>query len=136
MPDSVRARILNLARKERIPFQRLLALYNQEGLLHRIVSTEYESSIILKGGLLFYQLQGMAARPTKDIDLLGKDNGEPETTLRAIIESASTINLDDGLEFDRDSIGVAPITGQVDQVREYVYTLSPGRYVGARRANG
>ncbi len=120
MPDSVRARILNLARKEGIPFQRLLALYNQEGLLHRIVSTEYESSIILKGGLLFYQLQGMAARPTKDIDLLGKDNGEPETTLRAIIESASTINLDDGLEFDRDSIGVAPITGQVDQVREYV----------------
>lgn len=111
---SVRARLLSLARNKRIPFQRLLTLYNQEGLLHRIVSTEYESSIILKGGLLFYQMQGMVARPTKDIDLLGVENDESENMLRAILESASTVNLDDGLEFDRDSIDVAPIAGQTD----------------------
>jgi hypothetical protein len=114
MSASIRARILSLARNKGIPFQRLLTLYVQEGLLHRIVSTEYESSIILKGGLLFYQLQGIVARPTKDIDLLGEGNGEAVTTLEAILESASTINLDDGLEFDRDSIGVASIAGQTD----------------------
>lgn len=48
MPASVRARLLNLARKQGVPFQRLLTLYNQEGLLHRIVSTEYENSIFFK----------------------------------------------------------------------------------------
>jgi hypothetical protein len=42
MPASVRARLLNIAKKEKVPFQKLLTLYNQEGLLHRIVSTEYE----------------------------------------------------------------------------------------------
>jgi hypothetical protein len=35
---SIRARLLNLARKEQVPFQRILTLYKQEGLLHRIVS--------------------------------------------------------------------------------------------------
>jgi len=30
----------------------------------------FGKDIILKGGLLFYQLQGIVARPTKDIDLL------------------------------------------------------------------
>jgi predicted nucleotidyltransferase component of viral defense system len=102
MPASVRARLLNLARKQGIPFQRLLTLYNQEGLLHRIVSTEYENSIVLKGGLLFYQLQGMVARPTKDIDLLGEDESGSEATLRAILDAASSVDIDDGLEFDHD----------------------------------
>jgi hypothetical protein len=40
LPASVRARLLNIAKREKVPFQRLLTLYNQEGLLHRIVSTE------------------------------------------------------------------------------------------------
>ncbi len=51
---SVHDRLLNIAKQEDISFQRILTLYKQEGLLHRIVSTEYEDSIVLKGGLLFY----------------------------------------------------------------------------------
>ncbi len=98
-----------MARKEGLPFQRILTLYNQEGLLHRIVSTEYENTIALKGGLLFYQLQGLVARPTKDIDFLGEDGSESEASLRAILATASIINVDDGLKFDTDSINVAPI---------------------------
>jgi hypothetical protein len=49
MPATVRARLLNIAKKEKVPFQRLLTLYNQEGLLHRIVSTEYMDKVVLKG---------------------------------------------------------------------------------------
>jgi hypothetical protein len=67
MHASVRARLQNIAKKEKVPFQRLLTLYNQEGLLHRIVSTEYMDKVVLKEGLLFYQLQGVVSRPTKDI---------------------------------------------------------------------
>ena len=84
VPASVRARILNIAKKEKVPFQRLLTLYNQEGLLHRIVLTEYKDEVVLKGGLLFYQLQGVISRPTKDIDLLRKDKSGSETTLQTV----------------------------------------------------
>jgi hypothetical protein len=114
MAASVRTRLLNLARKDGTPFQRLLTLYNQEGLLHRIVSTRYENSVVLKGGLLFYQLQGMAARPTKDIDLMDKRRGGSEAALRTILDSASIVDVDDGLRFDRDSVEVKPIAGQTE----------------------
>jgi hypothetical protein len=40
LPASFRASLLDIAKKEKVPFQRLLTLYNQEGLLHQIVSTE------------------------------------------------------------------------------------------------
>lgn len=114
MSASVRARLLNIARKEGIPFQRILTLYNQEGLLHRIVSTEYKNSVVLKGGLLFYQFRGLIARPTKDIDLLVKNEDGSDVTLRAILHAASIVDIDDGLEFDRDSIDAASIAAQTE----------------------
>jgi hypothetical protein len=119
---SIRARLLNLARKEQVPFQRILTLYKQEGLLHRIVSTLHSEDIVLKGGLLFYQRKGFIARPTKDIDLLGAQNSDPETVLQDVIAEACTINVDDGLHFDSASIDVSPITGQTDHggVRAYI----------------
>lgn len=83
-------------------------------MLHRIVSTEYENSIVLKGGLLFYQYKGTAARPTKDIDLLGSDVDESEATLQTILNTASEVQIDDGLEFDESSIMVGPTTGQTE----------------------
>ena len=39
------------------------------------------------------------AHPTKDIDLAGEVVGQSGTALRAILESASTIKVDNGLEF-------------------------------------
>ena len=49
---SIRDRLLQVARQKGIQFQRVLTLYKQEGLLHRIVSTDLAESIVLKGGLL------------------------------------------------------------------------------------
>lgn len=119
---SIRARLLNTARKEKVPFQRILTLYKQEGLLHRIISTQYSKDIVLKGGLLFYQLQGFIARPTKDIDLLGSHQSDSEALLNDILTEACSINIDDGLIFDPTSINVSPITGQTDHggVRAYI----------------
>ncbi len=111
---SIKDRLLNIARHEGITFQRILTLYKQEGLLHRMVSTELASSIVLKGGLLFFQLQGMIARPTKDIDLLGLSERREEALLQDLLDAASTVEIDDGLTFDRSSIDVAPIAGQTE----------------------
>ncbi len=111
---SIRAKLLNKAKEEHIPFQRILTLYKQEGLLHRIVMTKNSNEIVLKGGLLFFQLQGLSARPTKDIDLLGSKINHTETKLRELLIDVCGINLDDGLQFDISSIEFSPITGQTD----------------------
>jgi len=111
---SIRAKLLNMARKEHIPFQRILTLYKQEGILYRLVMTRYSKDIVLKGGLLFYQIQGLIARPTKDIDLLGLDISSSETLLLDILTEACTIDIEDGLRFDSSSIEVKPITGQTE----------------------
>lgn len=119
---SIRARLLNIARREQVPFQRILTLYKQEGLLHRIVSTRHSEDIVLKGGLLFYQLQGFIARPTKDIDLLGLQKSDSEALLLNVLTEACSINIGDGLQFDSASIEVSLITGQTDHggVRAYI----------------
>ena len=122
MAASIRARLMNIARKEQVPFQRILTLYKQEGLLHRIASTRYAKDIVLKGGLLFYQLQGFIARPTKDIDLLGSQKSDSETLLFNVLTEACSLHIDDGLKLDSGSIDVSPITGQTDPggVRAYI----------------
>lgn len=111
---SIRDRLLQVARQEGIQFQRVLTLYKQEGLLHRIVSTDLAESVVLKGGLLFFQLKGLVARPTKDIDLLGTERGADQMLLLNVLRSAAGVEIDDGLTFDPDSIVVAPISGQTE----------------------
>jgi hypothetical protein len=111
---SIKDRLLSIARHEGIPFQRILTLYKQEGLLHRMVSTQLASSIVLKGGLLFFQLQGMIARPTKDIDLLESSDRREEALLQNLLDASSTVKIEDGLTFDRSSIDVASIAGQTE----------------------
>ncbi|MDF1568613.1 MAG: nucleotidyl transferase AbiEii/AbiGii toxin family protein [Spirochaetaceae bacterium] len=130
LPASVRARLLSLAKNENIPFQRILTLYKQEGLLHRIVKTRHEQDVVLKGGLLFYQLQGLIARPTKDIDLLGSERNDSETTIQEILAEACSVDINDGLQFDSASIEVKPIAGQTDHggVRAWVTV-----YLGSAR---
>lgn len=95
----------------------------QEGLLHRIVSTRYRHSLVLKGGLLFFQLQGIVARPTKDIDLQVSGEGRDEILLQDVLKAASTIDIEDGLKFDQSSIEVVRIAGQTEHggVRGHIF---------------
>jgi len=111
---SLRARLLNVSKEKQIPFQRILTLYKKEGILHRMVLTQYAENIVLKGGLLFYQLQGFAARPTKDIDLLGSDGSNEGSILIDILMAACELTIDDGLRYDPATIQVHSITGQTD----------------------
>lgn len=129
-PASIKDRLLNIAKQQGIAFQRILTLYKQEGLLHRMVSTELGSSVVLKGGLLFFQIQGMLARPTKDIDLLGSSDGREDALLQDLLEAASTVEVEDGLTFDQRSIEVAPIAGQTEHggVRGHILA-----YLGSAR---
>lgn len=68
---SIRARLLNVARVEKVFFQTILTRYFQERLLYRISLTHYRNYFYLKGGVLMYTYERFSARPTLDIDFLG-----------------------------------------------------------------
>ena len=68
---SVRARLLNLARKESADFGLMLNRYGRERLLYRISKSAQKERFVLKGATLFESWTGKAYRPTRDVDLLG-----------------------------------------------------------------
>jgi len=83
-----------------------LRLYALEGFLLRLANSEYNSKLVLKGGVLLaaYDLR----RPTADVDFAGiQISNEVEYVRRLVAVVASTAlpaGLDDGLIFDLDDI--------------------------------
>jgi len=55
-PDSVKARLKQLAAAEHKPFDYLMMHYLVERLLYRLSISEYADNFILKGGLLLYTI--------------------------------------------------------------------------------
>ena len=113
---SVRDRLKAIAKAQSVSMQRLLTLYMQEGLLHRIVCTEYRNKVVLKGGLIFYLRSGITARSTKDIDLLAHDMACDQEAMNNILSTAAKTEVEDGLEFDIESVKTEPIRTQAAQV--------------------
>ena len=60
-------------------------------------------NFVLKGGVLLAAFGNR--RPTRDIDLAGRDIGNDEVTVLALIKSLLTVQLpeDDGIEFAPDT---------------------------------
>lgn len=69
----IRTKLLNVAKKEDLYYLTILTRYFQERLLFRMSQTKYRSNFYLKGGALMYAYERFAARPTLDIDFLGKN---------------------------------------------------------------
>ena len=67
---SVRARLLDLARKSGDEFNFVLTRYGLERLLFRLAST-HRAQFVLKGAMLFPIWSGSPHRATHDMDLLG-----------------------------------------------------------------
>src|SRR5580692_1403055 len=84
---SVRARLLDRARAERSDFQVLLTRYALERLLYRLSVSPHRDHFVLKGAMLFVTWVDDPFRPTRDLDLLGYGDSEPDAiaeTFRAI----------------------------------------------------
>jgi hypothetical protein len=101
---SVRARLLNIARQYHIDFNRVLLMYFQECFLNRLACSKYKKQFVLKGGLLFYALDPLIARPTKDIDFLGQGILNKPNEIERIIHEILTIQLPDGVSFLTESL--------------------------------
>jgi len=107
---SIRARLLNVSKKESVSFQLILMRYLHERFLYRLSISKYVNNFFLKGGNFIYAIQGLSARPTKDIDLLGKDvENDIEGLKKIIIEILSVDYSGDYVWFNHEDIKIEPI---------------------------
>ena len=102
----------NLARRDGRAPAEYITLYALEGFLSRLVVSEHAGEFVLKGGVLMAAFA--ARRPTRDIDFAAtgfkNDTADVEQRVRSIIE----VHLDDGLEFDPDSLLGESIRDEAD----------------------
>lgn len=111
---SVRQRLLNKARQENRPFQELLQYYAMERFLYRLSVSSFADRFILKGALLLRVWHAPLARPTMDIDMLGRTGNAPESITTIIRQVLAVEKQGDGIVFDPESITVEPITEDAD----------------------
>ncbi len=105
---SVRARLLNKARAEKLDFNLLLTRYALERMLYRLSVSEQRGQFLLKGALLFDLWFDVPHRPTHDADLLGFGSAELPH-LENLFREISQITSDDGIVFQADSVKAAEI---------------------------
>jgi predicted nucleotidyltransferase component of viral defense system len=111
---SIRAKLKNIADKERKPFDFILMLYFVERLLFKLSISRYSDQFVLKGGLLLYIIMNEKARPTKDIDLLAGEIANNLDVLRGIFADVSAIPSDDAVTYDAESITTERIKEDAD----------------------
>ena len=105
---SIRARLLNKAKAEKLDFNLLLTRYSLERMLYRLSVSPQHDQFLLKGALLFDLWFDVPHRPTHDADLLGF--GSPDIPhLEAIFRDICRIESEDGIVFDPDSVKGAEI---------------------------
>jgi len=109
---SIRAKLLNIARKEKSNYQVLVIRYLYERLLYRLSVSKFREKFCLKGGALLYAFEQEFSRPTLDIDLLGVKIKNDETVLKQIFIEIMNIPCEsDGVVFDTYSIKTENIAG-------------------------
>jgi hypothetical protein len=107
---SLKAILLNLAKKENLFFQQVITRYLHERLLYRVSLSEYKSSFVLKGGNLMYAIEGLHSRPTIDIDMLAKNIDNDKENIRQIFKKICEIKYEnDCVIFNSNSIVVSDI---------------------------
>lgn len=105
---SIRDRLLNKARAEKLDYNLLLTRYALERMIYRLSISAERDRFLLKGALLFDLWFDVPHRPTHDADFLGFGSEEiPQ--VEAVFRDICRIEVDDGILFDPDSVKAAEI---------------------------
>ena len=79
--------------------------------MYRLSMSEYVERFTLKGGIFLYALfDGEFARATRDIDLLAKNMPNNVEDMKKVFEHIFSIECDDALRYDMDTLDVKNIT--------------------------
>ena len=104
VPASVHQRLLNLARQTNRPFNELLQYFAIQRFLFRFSRSAYAEQFVLKGAQMLQAWDAPLARPTMDIDMLGRVSNTVEN-LEQIVRACATVEVDaDGVAFDPQSV--------------------------------
>lgn len=106
---SVRARLLDHARRHGDDYQRVLTRFAIERLLFRLGQTEAVDRYVLKGAMLFVSWPDQAFRPTGDLDLLGRGDPDPAAIAELFAHICRTEVPDDGILFHSDTLKVEAV---------------------------
>ena len=105
---SIRNRLLNKARAEKLDYNLLLTRYALERMLYRMSISEQRDQFLLKGALLFDLWFDVPHRPTHDADFLGFGSAEIPH-LEQLFQGICRIEVEDGIVFQPDSVKAAEI---------------------------
>lgn len=100
---SIRARLKNHADSRKQDFNLTLNYYGLERLLYRLSISDHRQDFLLKGALLFVLWYDQPHRPTRDADLLAYGSDDV-IAVEAIFKSICQIDVDDGIQFDAQSV--------------------------------
>lgn len=108
---SVKDRLKNQARENGRTLQDERVSYGLERTIYRLSISEYAERFTLKGGIFLYALfAGEYSRATMDIDLLAQHISNDAEEMKKVFHDIFTIECDDALRFDLDSLDVIHIT--------------------------
>lgn len=111
---SVHARLTEIARRTGRPFQELLQYYAMERFLYRLSKSPHAARFVLKGALMLRVWDAPMARPTKDIDLLGRLENSLEN-LSTLVREVCALEVEpDGLVFRPATVKSEPIREEAD----------------------
>ncbi|UWU24237.1 nucleotidyl transferase AbiEii/AbiGii toxin family protein (plasmid) [Rhizobium sp. CB3060] len=107
---SVRARLLQLAKASGQTFDLVLTRFALERLLFRLSQSPHAGRFVLKGAMLMMSWFDDPHRGTRDLDLLGFGDPEPDPMLETFRDILAQ-QADDGVTFDAETL-------RVDRIRE------------------
>lgn len=113
---SVRERLTNHARMTQRPFAEVLQYFAIERFLFRLSASGYRDRFVLKGALMLLVWRAPLARPTLDIDLLGRIDNDLDLLARVVRELCVLPVEADGLAFDPESVTTENITVESEYV--------------------
>ncbi len=103
----IRRRLKGRAAELGLDFQQAVLYYAMERFLFRLSQTQWSDRLVVKGAVMLRVWDAVVARPTRDIDFLGRVENTPEA-IRGLVAECLSIPLDDGLVFEPE-IHVEPI---------------------------
>lgn len=109
VPASVKARLLNQARRRGEELELYLVRYACERFLYRLGASPLRDRYVLKGAALLALWVDDPYRATRDLDLLAFGASDPES-LREVVETVCEVECpEDGLGFDLSSLEITPL---------------------------
>ena len=103
-PEQLKGTIRSMAAKRNLRAQEVLQMFLFERILERLANSKYKMNFILKGGLLISSMIGISERTTMDMDTTVRGIQMEEDDIVRIVKEILTVDVDDGILFDYESI--------------------------------